>query len=374
MRPSCILVAAAGRFTVTPGVYVLSAAGPVDAASLPADVGHVGFAEYHAPPPDTAPPTVVPLAPPEIVAGRDAALPARVVETTAPDSVTLFIRPVAGFVYRRYPMHTTHAYEYSALVMAADLPEGPYEYSITVFRGDSALTFPSGVRAPPNAWNYYGRESWHLAVVSARTPLVLFDPAKDASHLAFSRIGDAGRLGLFRLGLSEVSGRPVFHLELPVHRNGEALDDYTASLVIADKIRARGATVSAATDVRLRLRGLGPHQILHVTLMEDDGTSWTAEVPVDSNWSEPSLPLSAFTVGRGVLLPEGFPGEWNYWVGPAAGRGGSADRPRLDRVERLQLSLRRENGVTVAPGSYGVEVEAVTLGFGEPPGRNAPGR
>jgi hypothetical protein len=114
----------------------------------------------------------------------------------------------------------------------------------------------------------------------------------------------------------------------------------------------------------LRLRGLGPHQILHVTLMEDDGTSWSAAVPVDSTWSERSLPVMAFTLGRGVLLPEGFPGEWNYWVGPAAGRGARADHPRLDRVERLQLSLRREDGVGLTPGSYGVEIESIVLGIG----------
>ena len=37
--------AAGGRFIVTPGVYVLSAAGPVDVATLPQSVGAVGFAE-----------------------------------------------------------------------------------------------------------------------------------------------------------------------------------------------------------------------------------------------------------------------------------------------------------------------------------------
>src|SRR5207247_7326479 len=41
--------AAAGRFTVTPGVYVLSATGPVDAAGV--------STEYHAPPPDSLPPS-----------------------------------------------------------------------------------------------------------------------------------------------------------------------------------------------------------------------------------------------------------------------------------------------------------------------------
>jgi len=40
-------------------------------------------------------------------------------------------------------------------------------------------------------------------------------------------------------------------------------------------------------------------------------------------------------------------------------------------VERLQLSLRREagEGVTATPGSYGVEVESIVLGF-EPGAKN----
>jgi hypothetical protein len=149
-----------------------------------------------------------------------------------------------------------------------------------------------------------------------------------------------------------------------VNPGGTTLADYTASLVIKERIRARQETIAGADELHVRLRGLGSHQILHVTLMEEDGTSWTAAVPVDSTWSEQSLPLAAFTLGRGVLLPEGFPGEWNYWVGPAAGRGGRADRPRLDRVERLQISLRREEGVTPTPGRYGVEVESINLSFG----------
>ena len=137
--------------------------------------------------------------------------------------------------------------------------------------------------------------------------------------------------------------------------------------MIKDRIGARQETIGGADALHVRLRGLGARQILHVTLMEDDGTSWSAAVPVDSSWSERAVPLTDFTIGRGVLLPEGFPGEWNYWVRPAAGRGGSGDRPRLDRVERLQLSLRREDGVAVTPGGYGVEVESISLGFGHPP-------
>ena len=260
-------------------------------------------------------------------------------------------------------MRPAGGYAYLATIPARSLREGPYQFVITVYRGDSAVTFPAGTRGKPTDWNYNSQATWRFDVVEARTPLRLFDPGPDAARLTFTRIGDAGRRGLFRVALSPVTGQPIFHLELPVDTSGWSPPDYTASLVITTRVQARQETITAAKDVRLRLHGLGARQTLHVTLMEDDGTSWTAAVAVDSTWSERAIPLTQFTAGRGVLLPEGFPGEWNYWVGPADGRGGAADRPRLEHVERLQLSLRREDGVAAKPGGYGVEVEWIALGF-----------
>jgi hypothetical protein len=354
-----------GRFTVSPGVYVLSVGGPVDPATLPGRIGEIGFAEYHAPPPDSVSPSVQSLAAPEYLAARDAQLAARVVDRTAPDSVVLYERSAAGGVFQAFRMRPAHGYVYATSVPASALREGPHEFVITLFRGDSGVTFPAGLRLKPTAWDYYGRASWTFDVVGPVTPLRLFTARDDAARLAFTRIGDAGRRGLFHLGVSTVTGQPVFHFELPVNASGWSPDDYTASLVIQDRIRARRETIAGAIELRVRRRGLGPRQLLHVTLMEDDGTSWSAAVPVDSGWSEQSVPLTAFTAGRGVLLPEGFPGEWNYWVGPAAGRGGSGDRPRLDRIERFQLSLRRGDGGTIpTPGGYGVEIESVDLRFG----------
>lgn len=165
--------------------------------------------------------------------------------------------------------------------------------------------------------------------------------------------------------MSPVTGQPIFHLELPVDTSGWSPADYTASLVLKDRVAARRETITNAKALRLRLRGLGAKQTVHITLMEDDGTSWTAPLALDSSWTEQAIPLADFRAGRGVLLPQGFPGEWNYWVGPAAERGGNTDRLRLDHLERLQLSLRREDGAgpRVKPGDYGVEIEWVTLGF-----------
>jgi len=354
--------ATAGRFTVTPGVYVLSA-DALDVASLPATIGHIGFREYHAPPVDSVSLAVVALAAPQYLAGRDADVRARVVDQDPPDSVKLFVRASPGGFYRGFPMRSPGGYDFTTSIPRAALHNGLYQFVITTFRAGSAVTFPAGTPAKPTDWNYNSQAMWSFDVVAARTTLRLFNPGTDAARLTFSRIGDAGRRGLFRVALSPATGQAIFHLELPVDTSGWSPADYTASLVIKSRILARQETITGAKDLRLRLHGLGARQTLHITLMEDDGTSWTAAVAVDSAWSEQVIPLAQLRAGRGVLLPEGFPGEWNYWVGPADGRGGAADRPRLEHVERLQLSLRREDGVAAKPGSYGVEVEWIALGF-----------
>ena len=58
---------------------------------------------------------------------------------------------------------------------------------------------------------------------------------------------------------------------------------------------------------------------------------------------------------------QGFPGEWNYWIDPADGRGGKGDRPVVAELERLQLSVQPEARVSAQPYGYGVEIESVTL-------------
>jgi hypothetical protein len=174
------------------------------------------------------------------------------------------------------------------------------------------------------------------------------------------------------VGIAERTGRPVFHMALPVDSTGWSPADYAVSLTVVDLVRAREETIAGARSVRLRLRGLGPRQVLHVTLMEDDGTSWRSALTVGRAWSEVRLPLAGFANSRGVKLPQGFPGEWNYWLGPAERRGGPGDRPRLDRLERLQLSLRRADGAGISPEGYGVEVEWVSLDFGVVPGAGEP--
>jgi hypothetical protein len=354
--------AEAGRFMITPGVYLLSANGAVEPQTLPASVGRVGMHEFHAPAPDTLATQVEVSAAPEYLSGRPVDIAVRVAATATPDSVTLFIRPLGRSWFSRYPMLPAGGYDYHVRMPADSLKSGPHQYMVSVAHGNTSITFPEGIQRRPWDWDFSAHSFWNTNVISATSPLRLLRPDDDVALMSFTRIGDAGRQGIFRVVTSEVTGEAAFHLELPVM--GEwSPEDYTASLVIKDRITARAASVGAAKSIKLRLRGVGPSQVLHVTLVERDGTSWSAPVRVAAQWSERTIPLSDFKMARSVKLPQGFPGQWSYWLPAADGRGGAGDALRVAAVERLQLSLRKEPNVAVRAGEYGIELENIVLLF-----------
>ena len=359
--------AAGGRFTVTPGVYVLSATGPVDVATLPDTLGHVGFAEYHAPPPDT--PAAVghaagrarrisPGATPSCAPGWSTRTP--------PDSACCSSgRPPAAST-SGFAMRPAGGYEYAATVPAAALREGPHEFVITVFRGGHGVTFPGGLRRKPTDWDYYGRASWTVDVVGPRTPLRLFDPAigRGAARVHPHRRRRAPRA----LPRGDVRGHRQAGLPCRAAgglERGWSPADYTASLVIADRVAARretiaGAECAAAAAARSRVPpGLACHADGGRRHQLDRGRAGGQHVDASSHFrSRPSSSVVA------CCFPRGFPASgttgWDRRQDVAARRTVSG----LDHLERLQLSLRREDGGTIAPEGYGVEVEWVSLEFG----------
>ena len=353
-----------GRFAVRPGVYVLGARGRVDRATLPPYVGRLRFDEYHAPLPDSLGTRVAVAAAPQSVVGHALDVTARVVSDVAPDSVTLWLRRVGVSWFRPFRMQRASAHAYRASVPPDSLGEGAYEYVVGVRHGDSTTTYPDGIRRGPWDWDFHARDAWRTTIVRPDAPLRLLDPARDAARLAFTRLGDAGRQGIFRVVPSSATGELALRLTLPVDARGESPADYTASLVIDDRIGARGRAMEGASALRVVARGVGARQQAHVTLVEVDGTSWSTAITVDSAWSARTIALTDFRIARSAKLPAGFPGHWNYWLEPPAGRGGAGDRLRPVKIERVQLSLRPEPGVRARPDGYGVEVESITLLFG----------
>ena len=357
-----------GAVNIGPGVYVISTH-DTDPAALPRSVPgmSVAMAELVVPAPDPWPlHAELADAPSQHLAGRPLEIDARVVTASgeAPDSVWLWLAPGGRAWYRPYWMTRSDAYTWSVTLPADAMTEGTHQLMLSVKHGDSIVTFPSRTPRSPASWDFGRQQAWQLRAVSPSTPLRLLDASIDVDSLSFSRIGDGWREGVFRVATSSATGDPALHVELPMNVDGISPDDYTTSLFVGPRVAARGESIGRASSVRARIRGVGPRQTVHVTLVEEDGTSWSAPVTLrGSEWQTVTLPLRDFRIARGVKLPQGYPSNWNYWIEPANGRGGPNDRIRLAEIERLQLSLRAADADGAAPGTYGYEVESIELVF-----------
>src|SRR5207249_2925074 len=158
-------------------------------------------------------------------------------------------------------------------------------------------------------WDYNDAGTWKAVVVKEQTPLRLLNPAEDASKLAFTRIGDAVRFGIYKLIPSTQTGEASFHLELPLSYD-KNLRDYTLSVPVKEKIIARNVDMANAKTLVLNARGINQQQQAYITLVENDGTSWSKKIALQPEWNSIQIPLKDLGLSKGAMLPLGYPGEW----------------------------------------------------------------
>ena len=359
-RSAAVRQAVGGSAPVEPGVWILSAKGPVDRASLPARVNRVGLDEFHVNAPIIYPDLVLPLTPREFPAGASVEIRARVANTVLPDSVSLWLRP-AGMQGFGSPvaMRRVEANDFAATIAPEKLPPGLYEYIVSTITAGRASTFPGAIARQPNEWPFHAESFWTFRVTPPAAPLRIFDPKADYRLLSFVRPEEQYRTPFFHIDPGEAGDESAFRLFLP-DLGKDTPERYAAALFIGDVVAARGSPAGRATSLAIKVKASGSARArFDVTLIEKDGSAWTAPVDAGPAWSTVSVPLSALRISRSIRIPTPFPGLWNYWRESPAARGRSGDHVRPENVERLQLTVQRKN---IAPGG-GIDIESIWLNF-----------
>ncbi|MGH8254399.1 MAG: hypothetical protein ACRES2_10160, partial [Steroidobacteraceae bacterium] len=356
--------AQSGRFTAVPGVWLLSANGSVDPATLPAFINRVGMDEYHVNEPRHYTDDVQTLTPQEFTAGDAVKLSVRVANETLPDRVSLWLRPLGTRDFGApLAMTRVSGNDYAVTVDAARASEGVYEYAATAASGERSETFPGAAQGQPGSWPFHADAYWTFRIAPARTALRLFDAGPDVAQLSFVRPGEQYRSAFFSIVPGEFSDRAALHVELP-NLGADTPERYAAELYIGQRIAARTAIASTADKLHVRLRAAGGQRgLVTVKLVEKDGSSWNVDVPATTQWSEQSVPLADLHAGRSILIPSPYPGLWNYWRPSPASRGGAGDHVHIADVERLELDIEKNHDGVAGIDAAGVEVESVWLSF-----------
>ncbi|HEY6452479.1 MAG TPA: hypothetical protein VIX87_07750 [Steroidobacteraceae bacterium] len=354
---------------IEPGVWLLSRSA-ADRATLPARIDRVGFEEFHVNQPVSYPDLVLSLAPAEFPVGTPVEIRARAADDVLPDEVNLWVRP-AGM--RRFgkpiAMSRTRGNDYAAVLPADAVPPGLYEYVVSARTGARVESFPGGEAGQPDEWPFRAATLWSFRVTPAGTAIRLLDPKQDYARLLFVRPGEQYRTPFFQIVPGQSADEAALSLELP-DLGADTPARYAAALYIGDVLAARKADAARAQFLDVKLRALdGRRKTLAVTLIEQDGSAWSAEVIAGQDWSTVEVPLAQLHLSRSILIPSPFPGLWDYWRQNPEQRGGPGDQVRLPQVERLQLTVMRNGAGTGADGgaddARGAVVESIKLRFAD---------
>jgi len=352
-----------GKFYIYPGVYILDKSEHLDKTTLPKSISHVGIDEFICNEAEKLPLQVRIIAGNEYLAGQPVIIKAEVIDQKPPEEVMLYVHGIGNRFqpYQHYSMEHTEGYTYRASVDPGKLPEGWFEYAVVVKTDESVMTFPSEVEGSPDKWGFTGNKFRKARIVQPEVPLPLLIPEKDLKRLSFTRIGDDIRHGIFEMIPSDANGQAVYRLYLPLSLDS-TLDDYTLSVTVKDRISSRKESVLSAKALKINARRSAGALEAYFTLVEADGTSWSKKIDLSARWKDIIVPVDELEISKGVKLPQGFPQRWNYWIEPAKGRGGPYDHIQMDKVERLQISLRPP-GAEIPETDSWIEVSSVAVVF-----------
>lgn len=332
-----------GKIMVMPGVYTLTKQG-LEINDVPSEeVSGIPYKQYIVPAQEDLPLEISHTPSKVVYSSKSIVINARIVDEEKIDSVKVFIKP-KGSWFRSFVMESTNTYDFKTEIPQDFIHSGFYEYVISVYQGNNVTSFPSGLDKTPTDWDYYSNNTWNLKIIDSNQSLCVFSPKDDLSKLSFTRIGDNIRSGIFTLSPTDKDDNGVIKLKIPFDLD-KNLEDYSFSLFVGDQLK----TLNNTDDIKgISINGKGIGNA-YITLIESDGTPWTTKIPFNSEWGAKTVLLSDFKIGKGIMLPQGFPGNWNYWLLPSDQRSSKNDSLNIENVEKLQISMRpgkNQNGET----------------------------
>jgi hypothetical protein len=342
---------AAQKFTVEPGVYLLTKPG----ASTPvanSKFKNITLNEYAAPKSNLDRTYILHTPKPQMTAGKPLVIDARVVTKEEPQRVTLFVP--SNWQFKPVEMTRISGYDYRAEIPADLVKEGFLNYHIAVTTGTTTETFPGAAKGTPSQWDFTGTP-YKVAVVSAGMPLYLFNANTDTEELSRewrrgSTLVPAAEPGKSRL---VVEVEKLFTPD-PENTKGQVIRDYSMRYNFTPQVAGRAGELDTFNKLVFRGQSIGMELPLQIAFIDKAGNTFGGQIMLKEDQGEYVLNLADLKPVRQAILPRPYPTFLPYFFDTP----GSAILNKTT-LETLQISLGP--GLDNREGPYRFEIESVRL-------------
>lgn len=342
-----------GTFLVSPGVYVLRRKGITSRPSIDT--------EYFAPPAELFDPVMLHEAPSALPSQAPWTCRAEYVSMSAPEAVVLHVRMSEGY-FKSVPMVEGRGFLFSAVVAGVDLPESVLDYFISVQTREGITTYPNLIGIQPGAWDFpRAAHGWRCPVLSAKSPVAVFDAARDYDRLILPYRGYQP-YPFISLVPGTMTDRSA------VRFDGSRLETATENDVVGQlgfdhPIDLRNVHPETLKSVVVRGRSARdrPGKI-EIILIERDGSAWGAPALLPNETCDVVLSLEDFKPAKAAMLPRDFPVGVNpYWLRSPNLKASATSGINLAKVQMIQFSVASRFLNPDDDARPVLEIESVTL-------------
>lgn len=181
-----------GKFTVYPGVYLLSTSNSsFNGWNADSEYQTIKIGEY------TAPAEKLQLAvahTPQttIEAGHDLEIKATVASSQPVDSVVIYPSDISFWSESNplYRMDCSNGTDYSVKINIGDQGKKDFRYNIVVFSAGCATTYPQCENTTPLDWDYASRDYYTVRVIEPGSPIALLEAKEDYDKMDLMALPD----------------------------------------------------------------------------------------------------------------------------------------------------------------------------------------
>jgi hypothetical protein len=300
-----------GSFKVRPGVYELSTAQSptLSGVIFYAPASKSGIALAHQPRESVS-------------AGNEFSISLQAAGLDTGARLSVEIRNAAN-KWKMVPMTRVNALSWSVAVPADMVVAGLLEYRVMVWNAGKQYTYPAETTGDPYAWDALNNETWKVFVRTNESSVILFDADKDRERVV-PYITDWRNTTL-----SYPAGPSPDQLLLRIALNKPKPGAFSGwQQYIGDRLQSIGN----GSGGKFLLRGRGAEQgPVKLSLVDEQGTSWSTVVILDKEMRTLELPLANFQKDSTLLLPRPYPGFQPLWF------AGVSAALNLNRVDRLGI-------------------------------------
>ena len=244
----------------------------------------------------------------------------------------LYIRRPGWRGFTRHTLKSLEGFDYGVRDTSNIVRPGEIEFCVAVEVGDSAFTFPDGIRNMPGKWDYSPEIFWTTKVVNRGEPLVLLDAKRDRKEFVFPHYTKEMKYAV-DYGPGPNSEENSLSLNVTFANGDNRLFGFQFNA--SEWLKPLVGLLEGYHHLVIRARSMQDSAcIIGVNLLLADGRSYGAPVEIGKSWHESSLSLSEFRPQPALLLPDSYPLFLPHlWQHMGSGRIQGSDLRMLEEIQ-----------------------------------------